>query len=100
MFWIDGASEPTLYGTGTEDYFGGAWGFRHQYTMPNHGVSYLEKLPWRERRGRRAATAFTAGTSATRFRSRSRSRSRSSGGHNNSARDSAYSSVAYWYERP
>ena len=99
MFWIDGDSEPTLYGTGTEDYFGGAWGFRHQYTMPNHGVSYLEKMPWR--------TAWQAGRySVYRWHERDPIPFKKSikvsieRGHNNSARDSAYSSVAYWYERP
>lgn len=28
FFYIDGAKEPQLKGTGTEDYFGDAWGFR------------------------------------------------------------------------
>jgi len=26
-FYIDGAAKPTIWGTGSEDYFGGAWGF-------------------------------------------------------------------------
>jgi hypothetical protein len=26
-FYIDGATTPTIWGTGSEDYFGGAWGF-------------------------------------------------------------------------
>ena len=25
--WVDGESFPSIFGTGTEDYFGGAWGF-------------------------------------------------------------------------
>ena len=40
-FYIDGEAEPSLNGTGTEDYFGDAWGFRpfnHLY----HGVTVWE----------------------------------------------------------
>ena len=37
-FYIDGAETPTLHGTGTEDYFGDAWGFR-QFNQPYHGVT-------------------------------------------------------------
>jgi hypothetical protein len=34
-FFLDGDDEyPTLCGTGTEDYFGGAWGFGATYTAP------------------------------------------------------------------
>jgi hypothetical protein len=34
-FFIDGDDEfPTLCGTGTEDYFGGAWCFRANYSAP------------------------------------------------------------------
>ena len=47
MFWIDGEALPSLYGTGTEDYFGGSWGFRKAYTYPDHGLSYLKKLAYR-----------------------------------------------------
>lgn len=97
MFWIDGAEQPTLYGTGTEDYFGGAWGFRHQYTMPYHGVSWFEKVPWRE--------AWQAGRySVYRWHDRDPIPFEKSikvsieRGHNNAARDSGYSSVAYWYQ--
>ncbi len=45
MIWIDEDLEtrswpPTLHGTGTEDYFGSAWGFpTGQYSGPCHGVS-------------------------------------------------------------
>ncbi len=27
--WVDGEDFPSIFGTGTEDYFGDAWGFRH-----------------------------------------------------------------------
>ncbi|MEP0844823.1 MAG: DUF2961 domain-containing protein [Phycisphaerae bacterium] len=36
-FFIDGAEEPQLRGTGTEDYFCDAWGFR-QFNQPFYGV--------------------------------------------------------------
>lgn len=40
-FYIDGEEEPSLRGTGTEDYFCDAWGFR-QFTHPFYGVSVWE----------------------------------------------------------
>lgn len=40
-FYIDGESLPSLRGTGTEDYFGDAWGFR-QFATPFYGVSLWE----------------------------------------------------------
>jgi hypothetical protein len=41
FFYIDGAEYPPLRGTGTEDYFGDAWGFR-EFHGPWHGVSMYE----------------------------------------------------------
>jgi hypothetical protein len=40
-FYIDGAAEPVLNGTGTEDYFSDAWGFR-RFNNPFYGVSLWE----------------------------------------------------------
>lgn len=40
-FYIDGEEEPSLRGTGTEDYFCDAWGFRH-FNNPFYGVSVWE----------------------------------------------------------
>jgi len=40
-FYIDGEKTPSLRGTGTEDYFGDAWGFR-QFSRPWFGVSLWE----------------------------------------------------------
>lgn len=40
-FYIDGEEYPSLSGTGTEDYFGDAWGFR-QFATPHFGVSLWE----------------------------------------------------------
>lgn len=40
MIFIDGEAQPSLHGTGTEDYFCAAWGFPGgQYSTPYHGVS-------------------------------------------------------------
>jgi hypothetical protein len=41
FFYIDGAQTPQLRGTGTEDYFNDAWGFR-EFATPYHGVSLYE----------------------------------------------------------
>lgn len=40
-FYIDGESEPSLRGTGTEDYFADAWGFR-KFETPYYGVTLWE----------------------------------------------------------
>ncbi|MBM3498023.1 MAG: DUF2961 domain-containing protein, partial [Armatimonadetes bacterium] len=40
-FYIDGEAEPSLRGTGTEDYFCDAWGFR-EFNGPYYGVSLWE----------------------------------------------------------
>jgi len=40
-FYIDGEEVPSLQGTGTEDYFNDAWGFR-SFNQPYHGVSIWE----------------------------------------------------------
>ncbi len=41
FFFIDGAKEPQLKGTGSEDYFCDAWGFR-EFQHLNHGVTIWE----------------------------------------------------------
>jgi D-arabinan exo alpha-(1,3)/(1,5)-arabinofuranosidase (non-reducing end) len=41
FIYIDGAKTPQLRGTGTEDYFNDAWGFR-EFNTPYHGVSLYE----------------------------------------------------------
>ena len=40
-FYIDGEKNPSIQGTGTEDYFGDAWGFR-EFAGSYHGVSEYE----------------------------------------------------------
>ena len=99
MFWVDGEAQPSLYGTGTEDYFGGAWGFRKAYTYRRHGLSYLEKTAWRPdwQAGRYTMYRWHGGDAVPFAKSLKVSIER---GHNNSARDSRYWSVAYWYQAP
>lgn len=41
FFFIDGEAEPSLRGTGTEDYFCDAWGFR-EFSRPYYGVVLLD----------------------------------------------------------
>lgn len=41
FIYIDGAEMPQLKGTGTEDYFNDAWGFR-EFDTPYHGVTMYE----------------------------------------------------------
>ncbi len=40
-FYVDGESTPSLSGTGTEDYFGDAWGFL-EFDRPYYGVTVYE----------------------------------------------------------
>ena len=41
FFYIDGEVEPSIRGTGTEDYFSDAWGFR-ELNRPYYGVTVFE----------------------------------------------------------
>jgi hypothetical protein len=44
MIYIDGESEPSIYGTGTEDYFQGAWYFLYgEFSAPYHGLTLFDK---------------------------------------------------------
>ena len=44
MFVVDGDKwPPTLHGTGTEDYFGMAWGIHRQYQAFDHGVTHYQR---------------------------------------------------------
>jgi len=40
-FFIDGEAKASIWGTGTEDYFNDAWGFR-PFAAPSHGVTVYE----------------------------------------------------------
>jgi hypothetical protein len=44
MIYIDGEDEPSIYGTGTEDYFQGAWYFLNgEFAAPFHGLTLFDK---------------------------------------------------------
>ncbi len=42
LWFIDGAKKPTIEGTGSEDYFCGAWDFGHVFQTPYFGVTYYD----------------------------------------------------------
>lgn len=41
-FYVDGAKNPVISGTGSEDYFCGAWDFGHAFQTPYFGVTYYD----------------------------------------------------------
>jgi hypothetical protein len=51
-FYVDGDTKPTIEGTGSEDYFCGAWDFQHAFWNPFNGVPlYDNKDKGGEKRG-------------------------------------------------
>lgn len=54
MIFIDGAAMPTIIGTGSEDYFCNAWGYKAPFSYPFYGAPLLEDLP----DGRKLATVY------------------------------------------
>ena len=57
MFFIDGARKPSIAGTGAEDYFLGAWGFKdHPFSYQLYGAPIVGKS---QAGAGRASTAFT-----------------------------------------
>jgi hypothetical protein len=51
-FYVDGAAKPTIEGTGSEDYFCGAWDFQHAFSSPFNGVPlYTNPEKGGEKRG-------------------------------------------------
>lgn len=42
--FIDGSEEPVMHGTGSEDYFCGAWGFSHEFAHREYGQPFRAKL--------------------------------------------------------
>jgi hypothetical protein len=88
----DGEMEASVRGTGTEDYFGGAWYFLSKggrFSAPDHGCIVRDVL-----RGRIAAYRFDL--SAPVSFSRSLRVEMAHGFYNDLACD--YSSTAYWYQ--
>ena len=41
-WYVDGSSSPTISGTGSEDYFCGAWDFGHTFQTPFFGVTWYD----------------------------------------------------------
>jgi hypothetical protein len=91
MFFVDGATTPTLVGTGSEDYFLGAWDFGGPQQFYLHGAPMVGK----ELAGERwsvyrfhfdSPIPFTTSFKAT-----------IEHGHANHRSDNYYS-VAYWYQ--
>jgi hypothetical protein len=91
MFFIDGEVRPSIAGTGSEDYFLGAWGFGHAFFYQWYGAPVVGE----ERAGSKSSVyrfhldspiPFTKSIRAT-----------IEHGHANHRSDNFYS-VAYWYQ--
>ncbi len=51
-FYVDGNKTPSISGTGSEDYFCGAWDFGHTFQTPFFGVTYYDNADFGgEKRG-------------------------------------------------
>lgn len=103
-FYIDGETAPSLRGTGTEDYFNDAWGFR-QFTAPSHGVTVYEgpfagdrvsAYRWHLADPVRFTTALRVGIEHR------GSKVRDDGVQTSSSKERAdwVSSTAFWYQTP
>jgi hypothetical protein len=98
MFIIDEEPwPPRVHGTGTEDMFGLAWGFRVVDNRPLHGITFLEKQPddIHPIDGRFAMYRFHLESPIPFTRSL---RASLEHGHANDCR-AYYRSTAYWYGR-
>jgi hypothetical protein len=91
MVYVDGENFPSVYGTGTEDYFTSGWYFKNgTYNAPYHGVIILD-----DSLGKVAAYRFHVGdaipfTNSLKFEMEH--------GHGNEV-TADYSSTAYWYQK-
>ena len=93
MFFIDGDTLPTINGTGTEDYFNGAWGYGNQaFANMYQGVPYIVD-PMRVG-GRYYQYRWHIESPITFEKS---IRATMEHGHANHRSDSLYS-TAYWYQ--
>jgi hypothetical protein len=95
MFFVDGERwPPSLHGTGTEDYFGAAWGFPSgEYSGPYHGITLAASA--QEHFGLWSMYRFHL-EDPVRFQSSLRF-SIEHGHANDQGND--YSSVAFWYQQ-
>lgn len=104
LFFIDGEAEPSLRGTGTEDYFCDAWGFR-VFDRPFNGVTMLDGFQVGDR-----VTAYRWHVhDPVHFRKSLRVEIEHKGEMWDTAnkrisgfyeRPDLFSSVAYWYQTP
>lgn len=93
MFFIDGDKLPTINGTGTEDYFNGAWDFGGQpFAYMHNGAPYIVDP---ERIGGRYCLYRWHTESPITFEKSLKATIEH--GHANHRRDNFYS-VAYWYQ--
>ena len=91
--YVDGESFPSTFGTGTEDYFGYAWGDNHLYSNPFHAQTRCDGP------GSRGTPATSATSCSTACRSRNRWRSTSRSGTGRPVKIQ-YATVAYFYAGP
>lgn len=90
MIYIDGEKEPSIYGTGTEDYFSSGWYYdRGLYSAPYHGINI------KDTRLGRVSTYRWHIEDAMPFKKSIRVTMEH--GHAND-HEGDYSSVAYWYQ--
>lgn len=92
MFFIDGARRPSINGTGSEDYFLGAWGFKeHPFSYELYGAPVVGK----DRAGSRTSVYRFHLDSPVPFSTSFRATIEH--GNANHRSDNFYS-VAYWYQ--
>ena len=72
LFYVDGQEQPLLYGTGTDNYFGDAWGFHRSnsyyygvsiwegFDADDHGTAYRWHIPDPVRFGKRLKVTMQA----------------------------------------
>ncbi|HON50701.1 MAG TPA: DUF2961 domain-containing protein [Candidatus Sumerlaeota bacterium] len=89
--YIDGESKPSLPGTGAEDYFGFAWGFRTEENAHWHGTSFGPEND-------RMSTYRWHIPDPIRFKKSLRMTMRCHG-YDVGDRSDDYSSVAFWYQK-
>jgi hypothetical protein len=45
FFFVDGEKQPSIHGTGTEDFFSFAWGLGHTASLASHGITIQSNTP-------------------------------------------------------
>lgn len=101
MFFIDGSKKPVMYGTGSEDYFHGAWGFggarnqlsQHPFSYPLYGAPIVGS----QLAGSRSSLYRFDLHSPVPFHTSFKGTIEHGSGNDRS--DNFYS-VAYWYQAP